>query len=142
MNITGTVRNIHSAVELPPEPELSKALRVLNDQRLSIYQILYADGLAEPGTAGGQFAIDREVSGGAGMSLWLTITHRKSGISFKAKSPEKVLDNARLILNAVEMKATKCHYKACCPLATIRNCVCEVSFSCPIHGSNCHGSHD
>lgn len=30
----------------------------------------------------------------------------------------------------------------CCELAVFRPCVCTVSFSCPVHGSTCHGTHD
>jgi hypothetical protein len=34
------------------------------------------------------------------------------------------------------------HPLACCPKAKQRFCVCRISFSCPDHGSSCHGSHD
>lgn len=30
----------------------------------------------------------------------------------------------------------------CCDLAVLRNCVCYVSFLCPVHGTHCHGTHD
>lgn len=30
----------------------------------------------------------------------------------------------------------------CCPKATGRPCMCEVSYSCPDHGVRCRGSHD
>ncbi len=32
--------------------------------------------------------------------------------------------------------------RRCCPKATGRPCVCEVSFTCPDHGVTCFGSHD
>jgi hypothetical protein len=31
---------------------------------------------------------------------------------------------------------------ACCPKARRVHCVCEVSFLCPEHGGQCHGSHE
>ena len=30
----------------------------------------------------------------------------------------------------------------CCPKAVGVSCVCEVSYSCPDHGTRCRGSHD
>lgn len=30
----------------------------------------------------------------------------------------------------------------CCPKAECRPCMCEVSYSCPDHGTRCRGSHD
>lgn len=34
------------------------------------------------------------------------------------------------------------HPERCCELAVLRPCVCRVSFTCPTHGTNCHGTHD
>jgi len=33
-------------------------------------------------------------------------------------------------------------HSPCCDLAIGRNCVCEWSSTCPVHGDRCHGSHD
>lgn len=30
----------------------------------------------------------------------------------------------------------------CCPKAEVVPCVCEVSYTCPDHGTRCKGSHD
>ena len=30
----------------------------------------------------------------------------------------------------------------CCPKAVRQPCACDVSFSCPDHGTRCRGSHD
>jgi hypothetical protein len=39
-------------------------------------------------------------------------------------------------------KATKIDYRVCCPLAKREHCVCEIRYSCPLHGGGCIGSHD
>ena len=36
----------------------------------------------------------------------------------------------------------KCHPKACCEKAEIINCVCEIAWNCPEHGTRHHGTHD
>ena len=39
------------------------------------------------------------------------------------------------------LRSTYARYR-CCDLAIFRPCVCLVSFSCPEHGTRCHGTHD
>lgn len=44
----------------------------------------------------------------------------------------------------IRRKQAQQHYShlACCDQAVLRNCVCSVSFLCPVHGVSCHGTHD
>jgi len=39
-------------------------------------------------------------------------------------------------------KATKIDHRVCCSLAKRENCVCEIKYSCRLHGGGCIGSHD
>lgn len=138
--IKGTVMTINNAVECPDKQKIANAIKVLGDQRVSIYQELYANGLASPGNHG-PFALSRKQTV-VGEGFHIEIKHVVSGFSFTSMFPEGVVDKANQIMEAVKSGKKKVHSKACCPLAEINPCVCEISFKCPIHGGSCHGSHD
>jgi hypothetical protein len=53
---------------------------------------------------------------------------------------ETVLKKVKLMMSAI--KTPKINPYACCGLAKVRSCVCTYSFTCPLHGDTCIGSHD
>jgi hypothetical protein len=59
------------------------------------------------------------------------------------RSPQELLKNAKMIDQAYLVdKKTKKDPRFCCALAERRSCVCSISFTCPVHGSTCIGTHD
>lgn len=69
--------------------------------------------------------------------------HRNAQPYWLAKYRDEVL----LIepLNADERRADAARRygtERCCDLAIVKPCVCRVSFSCPVHGVKCNGTHD
>lgn len=40
------------------------------------------------------------------------------------------------------VQTSKIDYRVCCPLAKREHCVCEIRYSCSLHGGGCIGSHD
>lgn len=144
MVINGTVHTILHPVECPPMEAVIAAQRVLNDHALAVYQILYANGLALPGD-GGQFVISRDSplkGGSVGNFVRVSLARDNSGYSFLVRTPEEAFEKAGWVLAAVEAKKQKVGFRACCPLAEHTPCVCVESFKCPLHGGQCHGSHD
>lgn len=78
---------------------------------------------------------------------------RKEHVHFEATHPEVypkalssyALDKLSNDCRSAEKRVgatTKVHGLACCPKAFVVFCVCRISFQCPDHGSNCHGTHD
>lgn len=52
----------------------------------------------------------------------------------------RIISHAR---NSEAIKqAAKVHPLACCWRAVRQDCVCSDSFKCPVHGQQCHGTHD
>lgn len=139
--LVGTKLIINHPQDCPAEDAVSQACRVLHDQQLSIYQVLYVDGLTSPGSQGGQFRLRRSVEYLACVEIIPSgENHRHYG--FFARSPEGVKDKVLFIAEAIKLGKMKVHSRACCPLALIRGCVCDISFDCPVHGVQCHGTHD
>ena len=54
----------------------------------------------------------------------------------------EILMHCKMIFDAYIQKKPKVDSRACCPLAERRDCVCLISFYCPIHGVKCIGSHE
>jgi hypothetical protein len=141
--IVGSVRTIDSPVESPTKEEIYRAVKTLNDHALTIYQILYANGLTAPG--GGVFKIERasHMMNSVAPQLRITWSGKEAAFSFMTDNADDALKKAKIIVGAVEAKKfKKLSSRACCPLAEHRDCVCTESFSCVLHGSQCHGTHD
>lgn len=139
--INGTVKKLTNAQECPSVNEILLALNVLRNHQVAIYQHLYADGLTQPG--GGTFNLTRHESS-KHLSMWIKIYNtRQPQYWFLVKeASDEVCQKARLILEHIKSGKSCTHPKACCPMAEITNCVCDVSFKCPLHDQTCHGSHD
>lgn len=128
------------------------ACKILNDLKLHYYQLLYTQN-------------PRMTCAGAGASPFEVLNdsvHQACiKIKFKGKSEydffvtpgekqkltdgewdEQILEKCKLILCAHKEEKQKIHPKACCGLASVRLCVCEISFECPLHGVKCYGTHD
>lgn len=52
------------------------------------------------------------------------------------------LDHLDAIMEAMKARATKIHHRVCCSFAERKFCVCEISYTCKVHGGGCIGSHD
>jgi len=127
--------------ECPSEVMIRLALSILEDQQLSIYQTLFKEGLTAPGK-GGQFRVERLPGQVGGASPWLTITNNSQPYSFTTKTSDGVVAKCRRIVEAIKSGMKKFDSRVCCPLAVRRNCVCNLSFDCEIHGKTCIGTHD
>lgn len=128
----------------PSLDEVSRAVDVLTRQQVSVYQALYAEGLAEPGNRG-VFRVRRAVYDETRPTTLISVAPSAEGeeaYAFLTNTPDGVLAKANLILHAIREGREKIHKLACCPLAKPRGCVCFASFNCPLHGQQCHGSHD
>lgn len=130
--------------QIPKYNDICNALDVLRDQKLAIYQELYEYGFTQPGTNGGEFRLERSVNSGFTTVFINIIPNNLNYVSytFSTKDTEGLLEKILLIKESINDNRSKVHSLACCPLAKIRSCGCAVSFDCPLHGAQCHGSHD
>lgn len=136
------VRNISNKIILPNKEDISNAAKIFNDQSLAFYQALYEYDLTNSfGT--GKYQVIRNIYQKSKVTTSINIENKKYPYySFDAKTPEEALQKIELIENAIKEKKEKFDNRVCCPLAEKRFCVCSVSFTCPIHGGSCIGSHD
>lgn len=134
---------MNKPINKPSVDEISAALKVLNNYWLHYYQLLYFEQpkLTAPGS-GRPFnlRIDPERLGCIRVSF-VDDTSYDFHIN-SSEADQDLLAKCRLVLDAHKAKKTKVDRLACCPLATFRNCVCNVSFNCPVHGQKCVGTHD
>ena len=130
-------------IKKPTNDEIFNAIHILNNYRLHYYQLLFfhQPKLTQPGK-GYPFhtSIDSERMGCVNIefmpdksyNFWIN----------SSEEDQKLLDKCNVIQEAFRSKKTKIDTRACCPLATFRNCVCMISFDCVIHGQKCIGTHD
>lgn len=129
-----------------PDPAaIQHASEVLRQYQLHFYQLRYFNDLTAPD--GGPFKVEGE-------GTRVRITHRRRpefymtvGLHDLRTNPVpeidgRILAGCVLIQKAVGEGKEKFNTAACCPLAEPRNCVCDVSMICPLHGTKCVGTHD
>lgn len=132
----------------PTREQLSAASAVLNDWKLHYFQLLYFNGLTSPGANVKPF----EVKLSFGYSPHLHV-HCAANDSYtfslpwcnaedQAAADADVLRKCRIIQTAISAGKTKVNRLACCPLALPGHCVCDFKSDCPVHGTQCNGSHD
>jgi hypothetical protein len=129
------------------EDGFMKVCNQLNDALLGFYQIFYREKLTQPGSHGGPWKLSLSFpTGGLTIGYWVEASRKFPNGDFiftRAKTPQKLLFNAKALDHAyliANMK--KFDPRVCCALAQRQNCVCSLSWECPIHGSQCIGSHD
>jgi hypothetical protein len=127
-------------IKCPPQESISHAVRVLADQALSVYQLLYYEKLASP--YGRPLRVSRYEN-----TVLLKVSYPEyedsHGLYFLIRGDEpeeEILEKSRMLLKGKDMQ--KIDKRACCPYAKKVFCVCEIRFECPLHGSKCIGSHD
>lgn len=141
--LVGSSLTIHRPIICPSQEAISEAAKVLGDQQTAVYQQLFANGLTEPGGRG-QFRVERFVNYGHTTTVVHVIPNNPEHHCYKfgVYRAKEVMPKVRRIVAAIKKNKKKVHALACCPLAKMTGCVCVASFSCIIHGNQCHGSHD
>lgn len=126
--------------ETPLTPgEVDTLIRLMIRHELSVYQRLYAVGLTSPGKNGRPFGVQLDPE----HSACVRVTPQGwSGYAFSvpARDVLSVVERAEALYAVLEQPLK--HPLACCPVAEVAPCVCDVSFRCAVHGGKCHGSHD
>lgn len=118
-----------------PDPFIEQASKV----QLALYQLFYAHGLTSPwGNPWKVSFLLGHPKGGSGHGFY---AERGEYVLF-SRDAHKLLTYVQWLQEAFNNGKGKIEPRACCPLAEYRNCVCEVSFQCPIHNSTCIGTHD
>lgn len=130
-------------VPCPKKEELVKALDVLSDQFLHVYQLLYFNKLTTPERR--PLYVERVLA-----SSILTMQLRvglyqdpNSGLSFVCRGDEgdkEILHKAKMLING--KGKDKPFYQACCCYAKRISCVCHVAMKCELHGETHIGTHD
>ena len=142
--------------ECPSYADLSAANDVRNKVKLHFYQLLYFQQpqLTAPGSPASPFEVSFDPKAAACIRIDFNGSYHfpknpdysfrvlPGGLDKIAETDKDVLDKCRLILKASTEKKEKTHSRACCPLAEVKYCVCDISFACPLHGTACHGTHD
>lgn len=135
----------------PTQEQIQNALGVLDDYRLHYYQLLYFQSpkLTQPGKGGYPFEVRIDPEHMACINI---IPQKNKDYTFSIRPWEgakdqdafdvEVVTKCKMILGIINEKKDKFHSKACCPLAVRRPCVCDLSYTCELHGTQCHGSHD
>lgn len=130
----------------PTHQAVMDACAVLGQQQLAVYQRLYAVGLTSPGHPAAPFEVQRSRARFACIEVSLhqqySIPPYYTFVLEPYETLEHVVPKCKLIIEAVEADRQLVHARACCPLATLRPCMCTVSFTCELHGVHCHGTHD
>lgn len=130
-------------VECPTSEEISNATSVLGDFVLSLWQELYSQGLSLPGN-GGHFSVELATYNGKPCDfLWIKPTNPIfAHYAFVACNLEQLKEKIKLVMDGIKNDAVKKNSSYCCPLAEHRFCVCTISWDCPLHGTQCVGTHD
>lgn len=130
-------------VEYPNIADIHKAVEILQQQHLHIYQVLYFNKLTDPN--GFPLTVERITNNGQvsqGVKVYLK-NNQSKGLYFdiyRNISDDELLEKSRMLIAGIDK--VKVDPRACCVYATIRPCVCLISFQCPLHHSMCIGTHD
>jgi hypothetical protein len=131
--------------EITPNPssdEIKSAVRIINNQELHVYQLLYSERLTNP--FGYPLKIRRKLFWERDITIMLEISvpNNHKGLSFTTDGSDdnEILNKSKMLLDAINRE--KIDSKACCPYAVSIECVCFKAFKCPIHGETHIGSHD
>lgn len=121
------------------------AITIINNWSLEAYQLFFDKGLTTSFPSR-KWVVGLDFCPGFApnlkLSYLLMARHVASGITIYDSMPEKLLQKALLLEEAINKGREKCDPRVCCPLASKVNCVCMFSYSCPIHGKRCFGSHE
>ena len=130
--------------DAPPLESVRGSLDVMRQQEMAVYQRLYYVGLTSP-YADAPFKVERCINSGV-ITTHIRITPKgNERMAFTVARPEdieRVVETCELLMNAVNAMEEPLGLYQCCPLAKREFCVCIAMWSCPIHGTHCHGSHD
>lgn len=130
----------------PTQKEFDAACDVINKYCLRLYQLLWAAKLTEPGRANTKYKWDTGIGETpcCGIGHWLEAKGPDGVgvVSVRGKTPEEVYTKIVMIEAGKKEGRKRVSHRACCILATRRDCVCLESFNCPVHGTQCHGTHD
>lgn len=136
------MKNKKTPLQIPDMEEISKSLRILNDQQLHVYQVLYFNGLTDP--RGNPLKVSRFINSNH-VSILIEVARvgfENVGLFFKVRGNEgddKILKMARMLMEA---KGKILLPQACCEYAVATSCVCMYSYSCELHGERHIGTHD
>lgn len=142
---------VKQAKPCPSEKLIHDASATYRDWQLHYYQLLWfhEPKLTQPGRNGRPLSVefDPDHIGCLKVVVPQNPAFNFSVLNFlNGKSQEEYdaefLRKATAVVATLNSGKTKVDQRACCPLATIRGCVCAISFSCEIHGTQCVGSHD
>lgn len=136
----------HRRLVITPDPgrdAVRRSAHVLGNQFLHVYQLLYVRGLTHPGTAARPLRVERVITHGTVTTALAIIAVDQPDLRFTVHAgddDQETLRRVALVLDAVGKE--KISPRACCAMAERRCCVCLESFTCPLHGTTCIGSHD
>lgn len=140
-----------TAMDSPSFDELRRASEAYRKWQLHYYQLLWfhEPKLTAPGRNGRPLSVEFDPDHIGCLKVVvpqnpafnfsvLMYLHGKTQDEYDAE----FLRRANLIVETMKSDKQKIDQRACCPLATIRGCVCAISFTCEIHGQQCIGTHD
>lgn len=142
---------MNTAKASPSFEEISRASDVYRDWMLHYYQLLWfhEPKLTAPGRNSRPLSVEFNPDHWGCLKV---VVPQNPDFNFSIlmflnnKSQEEYdaefLRKANMIVAALSGDMSKVDNRACCAFAKIRGCVCAISFTCEIHGSQCIGSHD
>lgn len=140
-----------TVIPSPTFDEINRAADVYRKWQLHYYQLLWFHNpkLTTPGRPGSPLSVEFDPDYWGCLKIAVL---RNADFNFKVlmylhgKTQEEYdadfLRKANMIIETLSSGKAKIDSRACCPLATIRGCVCMISFDCEIHGQRCIGTHD
>lgn len=138
------IKNRYSDTLITLQPsinEIKLAATSLNQARLRLYQLLYSVGLTNP--SGGKWKAQIPINYDSVCSYLIAVGNDGcSEVTVSGETADEVYLKVIQIENARLSGKTRVRPTACCILAEVNPCVCIESFTCPIHGTQCRGSHD
>lgn len=120
---------------------VEEAFKICSELDLIFYQKFYhAKKTSCNGV--GIWALELRVKSGSFHCCRATFNRDKS-IFVESRDPNDLFDKCLKIEEGWNAGKTKrADSRFCCPLAEKQDCVCVISWTCPVHGSRCIGSHD
>lgn len=127
---------------MPSKNDIAKAVEVLEEQHLHVYQLLYINGLTNP--SGQPVSVKREMFGANRLTNVIRVSVSSNPELYffvrYATTDNDILNLTKLMLE--NKNKEKSFPEACCCFAIKNPCVCSLSFNCILHGSTHIGTHD
>lgn len=134
------IKNVYGNTPITPNiptEKANEARTLLRQHELRLHQLLFSQRLSSPGQG-----YPWKVQYTRDLFLQASTEYKGRTIFVSGHNPDDIYINIIKIQEAIEEGRDYLSFRSCCPLAVGEFCVCLEKLVCPVHGSQCYGSHD